>query len=506
MKPIRAALIFCVLFAVTGTAAARQFMQADSCTIPADETIVGTLFVFCQELTIDGTIDGNLIGAATNTTIRGEVADSVYLIGSTLDVFGTLGGDLHYMGVIAAVHDGAAFDNGGADLFTLTMSTDTNADTRIPGSVLALGYQMRLHGSVGGEVNFWGSALELAGTVGGDVNANVGDATDIDGTAQLETLFIPLPVEVDLVNPGLRIGQNAVVRGDLSYTAPTEAVISGVIDGDTTYNPIVNQFEPPTDEESLRQSLLQYLASSLREFATLSVVGVLGLLFAPQLTQAPISNLRRRPLTSLGVGTLSFIISVPVFAIALVVSLFIIFILTLIQAGTLILAGVVVLLILNVGGASLFYFVAIFVARSIFCLAIGRRLIRPLIHDDGSTRFLYIALIAGAVLIAALVSLPVIGWIFNALTLFLGLGAIINLLQAELRNLRETTGYGAATADTPPNGARFGNRYISVERPSLPGEQAASSSPNPEPQPKPRPRHTVGLDNLPPDFVWWDEL
>lgn len=505
MTFVRVCITLLALLVFAGSVSARQFLQADSCTVEADEVVTGTLFVFCQELVVDGLVEGNLIGAATDTEINGTVRDSVYLVGGGLDVDGALGDNLHYLGIALTLHENATFDSPLADIFSLTISTESAPRTMIPGSVLALGYQMRLRGDVGNEINFWGSALELTGDIGGDVNANVGDADDIDGTAQLETLFIPFPVDINLINPGLRIGENAVLRGDLNYTAPAEATISGIVQGETNYSPIITQFEAPTDEESLRQSIQQVLVATFREFTTLTVVGALGLMFVPRLTQSPISNLRRRPLTSLGVGTLSFIISIPVFAIALVVSLFIIFVLSLIQAGTLIIAGIVVLLILNVGGASLFYFVAIFVARSIFCLAIGRRLIRTLFEDDGSTRFLYVALIAGSLLIAFLVSLPVVGWIFNALALFLGLGAIINLLQAELRNLRENTGYSAGT-HTPPTETRFGNRYISVEAPSLPGKSEDTPPSEAQRQPKSRPRHTVGLDNLPPDFVWWDEL
>jgi hypothetical protein len=484
------------LFAIP--TAARQFIQGERCTVPEGETIVGTLFVFCQSLTIDGNLDGNLIGAAVNTEVRGTITDSVYLVGGQMDLYGALGDDLHYGGVVLNIHQPSTFATDYSDVFSLTMSTRQDPTTYIPGSVVSVGYQLLLEGDVGGEVSFWGAALEIVGQVAGDVTADVGDAQDSEGTAQLETLFLPLPVTLSLVDPGLRVAETAEINGLLRYRSPTPGdVAANTIIGPIAFEAVAQQTQIAdlTDEETFWQEVRRYGAASLREFVTLAVVGGLGLLFVPKLTQAPIRNLRQRPLTSLGVGTLTFLLSFPVVVIVIVISLLLIFSLSLLQAGNLTIAGIVVVILLNVGGASLFYFVAIFVARSIVCLALGRRLLRLVFEDDGKIRFLYLGLVLGSVLVALVVSLPLIGWLANALTLFLGLGAIVNLVQVELRSIREGNLYGAA--DTPPSANRPYN--VSVEPPLL----AEKVAPRPR---RPRPRHTVGTDNLPEGFVWWDDM
>ena len=480
---------------------ARQFIQGETCTIPAGETVIGTLFVFCQNLTIDGTLDGNIIGAAVNTSIHGNVTDGVYLIGGQLDLYGDLNDDLHYGGVVLNIHEPTTFGTEVADLFSFTMSTHIQNNTRIPGSVIGVGYQLLAEGDIGGEISFWGSALEVKGSVGGDVTADVGDAENTDGTAQLETLFLPLPVDLSLVDPGLRIQDTADIAGRLRYRSPTP----GKIAQNAVTHPIIfeavaqqPQIADITNEETFWQEMRRYVEASIREFITLAIVGALGLLFAPGLTQAPIRNLRQRPMTSLGVGTLTFLLSFPVVVIAVVISLLMIFSLTLFQAGNLTIAGIVVVVLLDIGGASLFYFVAIFVARSMVCLALGKRLVRFIFEDDGTTRFLYLGLIAGSFLISFIISLPFVGWLVNALTLFLGLGAIINLVQAELRNIREGNLYGAA--DSPPSANRNIRSYDMTIEPPLLAEKLAPR------QKKPRPRHTVGTDNLPEGFVWWDEM
>ncbi|MEM6281763.1 MAG: polymer-forming cytoskeletal protein [Chloroflexota bacterium] len=499
MRRFRTVLIAIVLLSLTGTVAARQIMQDDLCVIEQDEVIEGTLFVLCQNLVVLGTVNGNIIGAATATDIRGTVANSLYLTGTELNVYGTVGDDLHYAGIVLNIAEGATFDNVRSDVLSLTISSDIADGVAVPGSVLAAGYQMQMNGTVAGEVSFWGSALDFNGTVAGDLLANVGDINDVDGTGSLETLFIPLPTDITVADPGLRVGDTAVVSGNLVYTAPSEGVVTGTVRGTRTFNQARVQFEPPTDDFNLSQSIQDYFGAGLREFVTLAVVGAFGLLFFPAAMQAPITNLRRRPLTSLGVGTLTFIVFPFVAVIGLTMSILFLFILSLLQAGTLIYAAAAVLiLVIEVGGTGLFYFVAIFIARSVFCLAWGRWLLRFILSDDASTRYLYGSLVVGSFVVGFLVSLPVIGIFINAMTLFLGLGAIVTLLQARLRNFRESSGYVPPPPESRPTAIRFGSRMsISVEAPPLPAQQRPAT---------PRPRHTVGLDNLPPGFVWWDEL
>ncbi|MEO1443554.1 MAG: hypothetical protein AAFV33_24340, partial [Chloroflexota bacterium] len=499
MRRFRRLLIAIVLLSITGTAAARQIMQNDLCVIEQGEVVEGSLFVLCQDLIVLGTINGNLIGAATTTDIRGTVTNGIYLTGTELNVHGTVGDDIHYAGIVLNLHEGAMFADMRSDVLALTISSNIADGVNVPGSVLAAGYQMQMGGDVNGEVSFWGSALDFNGTVDGDLLANVGDINDVDGTGSLETLFIPLPTDITVANPGLRVGDTAIVSGNLVYTAPSEGVVTGTVRGNRTFNQARVQFEPPTDEASFGQGAQDYFAAGLREFVTLAVVGAFGLLFFPGPMQAPITNLRRRPLTSLGVGTLTFIVFPFIAVIALGMSILFLFILSLLQAGTLIYAAAAVLiLVIEVGGTGLFYFVAIFIARSVFCLAWGRWLLRFVVSDDAaSTRYLYVSLIVGSFVVGFMVTLPVIGIFINAMTLFLGLGAIVTLLQARLRNFRESTGYTPPPPEAQPTAIRFGSR-ISVEAPSLPAQPSQRPS-------APRPRHSVGLDDLPPGFVWWDE-
>lgn len=483
-------LCFLMLSAVSPVSA-REVLQQETCEIAADETISGSLYVFCQTLIIDGIVENNLIGASVTTVINGEVGGGIYLVGGQFDLHGGIRDNLHYLGAVLNIHGDAHFTGQDTDLFSVTMSTLLDEDIRLPGSILGLGYQQLLRGDVDGEVSFWGAALEVSGTILGDVTVDVGDAENQEGTAQLESLFIPLPVELDLVAPGLRLRPTGAIEGQLRYTSPSVARIDGDLSLPPIYTPATFQTTINLEDEVLvRQQIRRYFGSALREFTTLGIVGALGLAFFPDLTQAPISNLRRRPLTSLGVGTLTFILSFPVFLIFAVVSVLILFVISLLQVTDLVIAGGVILGTLDIGGASLFYFISIFFARSVVCLAIGRVLLRFVVDDDDSMRYLYASLAVGALAVGLVVSLPMIGWLVNAFTLFIGLGAIVNLLQAQLRVLRETGRFGPNAYATRPS-PRLGSRQGAIE-----------SRPRPV---IPAPQRPPGTEDLPPGFEWWED-
>jgi hypothetical protein len=246
------------------------------------------------------------------------------------------------------------------------------------------------------------------------------------------------------------------------------------------------------EEEAAGRSLNRYLDSVIREITTLGVIGVIGLLVAPHLLQAPLRDLQARPLSNLGVGMLSFLLSFPIMLIAAVITLVILFILSLFRLQGVMVAGAIILGLVDLGGASLFYFVAIYLARVVVCLAVGRIVVQAAVGDDGSQRIVYISLIAGVAILAVTASLPFVGWLFNAVALFLGLGAILTVLQHQWQRFRETT----PTPVTYPAG-------YPLTFPPLPSRsEDARHIPPPIIDDSDVP---PGLDNLPDGFTWWTD-
>lgn len=468
----RVLIILLLLLCSAGVVSARQILQADQCVVPTDETVEGNLFATCRTLVVDGTITGDLIGAAATAQINGTVEGSVYLLSGQLDVFGTIGQDLHFGGPMLVVHENARIEDG--DLIAIALSAVSSVP--VPGSVVSLGYQTVIEGDVGREVNFWGTSLTLDAAVSGNVDASVGDPNST-GVAELRALLTPL--EIELRNPGLYVTQDGMIDGQLTYAAPVEGEILPELPRD----PIFNQMLSPADlttipeSESLSRSLAAYFSQVLREVVTLSLVGFLVLLLIPRVIQAPLPTMRLRLLPSLGVGLITFILSFPVFFIIILLSIALVLVISLLRLPELTLISAVIIGVIDFSAIGLFYFVAFLISRVIVALALGRFIVRQLLGDDRDSRIIFLSLVLGTVVLSLVASLPYVGWLISALALFLGLGAILTLLYEELEKTRAA------------------RQLVTVE--SIDGQ------PVPPPTVEDAPREP-GLENLPDGFKWWD--
>ena len=101
LKALRLTLFATVIsLLATGLVFARELRQGENCSVPADAVVRGTLFAFCQNLSIAGRVEGNVIGIGLRATISGEIGKNVYLAGLTLEQSGAIQGDLHYVGLM----------------------------------------------------------------------------------------------------------------------------------------------------------------------------------------------------------------------------------------------------------------------------------------------------------------------------------------------------------------------------------------------------------------------
>ncbi|RMG72909.1 MAG: hypothetical protein D6711_12070 [Chloroflexi bacterium] len=488
------------MFSSTGIAYARGMLNGELCHIDAETIIEGDLFVFCGELTIAGRVEGSVLGGARIAVITGHVEGSIYLFGGELDVSGTIGKDIHYAGLIMNVEPTVTFEHERGSIISANFSNTIHSGSVVPGNITNLGYQLVVDGIVGGELNFWGSALDISGSVGEDVFATVGNAESTGTSSQIETLLIPF-FDVELNDPGLVITETGTITGTLDYTGPTAGMIQGEVKEGVIYTSTTPELGGTPVQQSAR-SLQRYLGVVLREFTSLAFIGVLCVSFIPRYMQTPVRLLQMRPLSSLGIGLLSFILSFPIVVIIAVISLILILLLSLLPLDNVVLFSGIVLGLANIGGASIFYFTAIYITRVVVALALGRFLLRVLIRqrlilEESSWRYLALSMAFGVVLLSILGAIPVIGWGFNALALFLGLGAILSALRMQYRKLRNNT--------PPPRTPMTMTRFTPDMMPQLPylPEQARQFAP-PLIDESPG-LDGPGMDNLPEGFNWWGE-
>lgn len=481
-------LVFLILFGMFGGVDAAEVLEQEQCIVPPEQVIDGDLFLVCGELRIEGRVEGNLIGIARDAVITGDVSGGIYLAGLELDFRGVVQNGLHYVGVALNIRPEAIFE-ANSGIIAASLSNQIEQGTRIPGSVVSIGYQLIVEGEVGQEVNFWGSGLEIGGDVRRNVTARVSGDTTEGVATQIERLLLPFSIDINLIDPGLRLTETGILRGDLDYTGPSVARIDGILQGESRHT---NTSEPFPAVEPTAEGITQYLRSVLDEFLTLGVIGVIGLLLIPRQMQMPIQPMQLRPISTFGVGMLSFILSFPIFLIFLLISLFIVVIvMRVLPLDDIVLIAGIVLGLANIGGAGLFYFTAIYISRVIFGLAVGRFLLRIFDYDDRRTLGIFAGLGIGVLLVSLGSALPFIGWIINAIALFFGLGAILSVLRAQVRRVREAV----SASPRPPQ-----QEPVTV-LPYFPEESRHFAPPQVNRRPAP-----PGMENLPPGFDWWGEL
>lgn len=457
---------------------AREVIQGGDCYIGPDQVVEGNLFALCQTLEVSGRINGDLFALAVTAELNGTVTGNVYLLAGQMDARGPIGRDLIFVGPTLRVHPTVTFEDTASSLLALTINTDIASGARIPGSVTAAGYQLIVSGRVGRDIRFWGSALTIRGQVGGNVDASVGDE-QLSDISQFQTLLLPFRFNIRLIPPGLTVGTQGQIDGQLTYSATSPGQIDGQVAGETIFNRIITvpdfaQIEELGSEDNITW-LTTYGILVVREFVVLVAVSVLLAYGFQRPLQMPLLPLRQRPLNSLGTGILAFILFIGLWIVVFILIVLVVLAAAALQLGDLALLGFITLGVINIGGAGAFYFITFFIARAVVCLALGRFLVQLTLGDSG--RLLYIPLVIGVALLSLLIYLPVIGLVINALVLALGLGA---MSQAVMQM-----------------------RPAARRAPVLP-ELRTTTSLVPPPIIEPQPRGP-GMDNLPQGFRWWDD-
>lgn len=431
LRLILFATALCLLAA--GATLARSLRQGEECAVSSDTAIEGTLFTLCQNLIIAGRVEGNVIGIALRSEISGDVGGNVYLAGLELDLNGRIAGDLHYAGLTMnlTAQAGEAHQPVTGQIIFAALSAQIGEAVTIPGPITGLGYQLLLDGAVNGEISYWGSAFALTSNVHGDVFAAVGNPAS--PATDLETLLLPLDIELSAVTPGLAIASSATIHGELEYVGPVEAEIGGAVQGSVTYHSTTPAIIPIRPEHDLSRLFLEQFK---REIAELLTVGLLGTIIVPKQFRSPLSNLRKRPASSFVIGMLLFILSFPIALILILITAIIVLLLALLQLDGVLLVIGSLLTLIDLSVIGIFYFTAILVARAIFAIGIGQLLVRIAAGGEAARQMPRISLLAGVMLLASLASLPEVGFLFNALALFMGLGAIAGAIADWLHSFR----------------------------------------------------------------------
>jgi cytoskeletal protein CcmA (bactofilin family) len=418
---LAASLALLLTVALAGRAAAVEIRGGDeTVTIAKDEVIDDDLLVAGRTVVVDGTVNGDLIAAAGTVTINGQVNGSVIMAAQSLTLNGTVDGSVYAGGEALSIGPNATV---GRNLYFGGYSLVTENGSSVGRDALLGVYQAILRGAVKRDVKLGGAALEIYGSVGGDVTADVGSPGDSVGPGPM--FFMPgAPAAVA---PGLRIGPDAEVGGELKYTSTVEQAeaIEATPQGGVIYQtPEPNRRPSParTPRVGFTFDILGWMLGLAREFITLLIVGALVVWRLPTWIGAAMEKARAQILPSAGWGLLVIIVGY-VGAVIIGILVFCVgFVLFFVTLGGL--SGMV----FGVGFSGLglafavFSFLVEYGSKVVVAYLIGYVIVQRVLPRYLENRFVLMG--AGVVVYMIIRAVPLVGWLAGIVATLIGVGAM----------------------------------------------------------------------------------
>ena len=387
----------------------------ENVTIGADEVIEDDLYVGAQTVTVEGTVQGDLVAAGGIIRVNGgTVEGDIISAGQTVIVNGTAEDDVRIAGQALLVGEDAQVAD---DLIAAGYSLETERGSTVGGELLYGGYQALVAGTMEENVRGGMTAFELGGEVGGNVNVEV----DGGGAQPAGGQFAPRPpaVPIPTVEPGLTLTDVAQVGGDLRYESSSRGdIASGAqIGGDVSY-----ERRPAEEIQPAQTGATAVLLESVRRFVVLLLIGLLLVWLAPGLVRGVADAVRSQPLLSLGWGVLDFIIVVVAGLLVLAATILLAIVFGLITLGGLVPAIISIGVLTDAVLAVAFLISIYYLAPVVVSFLGGRMLLGQFQPDRAAGRVL--PLVIGIVLYVILRAIPILGAIVAVAVVLLGLGAL----------------------------------------------------------------------------------
>lgn len=411
------AIALLMLFALASPLSAAAIRSADILTIDADEVIDDDLFVAANTIVINGVVMGDLVAVGSNLMVNGDIHGSILYLGQSFVMNGTVKGTVYTAGTSMTVGPDTEI---GRNLLFAGYSYRSEAGSSVARDLLVAGYQATLNGQVHRNVYATLGAFELNGRVGGDVQAVVEPPDETFNPA----LFVgfngqPMPPPVQ---PGMRVGPEAVVEGQIRYTSAREqtAAFASEPRGGVVYTaPAVTTTTTPAQPVN---TTLTWTLARLRELVTLFLLGALALWLMPKMFTAMGEQVQNHSLFAAAWGILVMLIG---YGGALLVTIFVFAAIAGLAALTL--AGLATsffgLALSTLGFAfTAFSMLVAYGSKLVVLFPVSKWLLEKTI--PAWSNFAWVTLMLGVIVFVLLASIPWIGPLFSIVVTLIGLGSI----------------------------------------------------------------------------------
>ena len=383
-----------------GAASAASWRTGDAVSVQKSEVIQDDLYVSGTDVRIDGIINGDLIVAAENVTVNGEVRGNLWAAGATVILNGKVSQTARLAGSTIRLQNGADV---GRDLLVAGSEIELASGTVVGRDVAFGGTQAHLNGKVNRNVYGGAGGIGVGGPIGGNARLAVSDT-------QVRTANWTSPG-----TPGLTLLPAGHIGGDLTLQSPNNPFLpAGAVGGRVTYAPIT------TLNVQTRPSPF---AEFLRTFVAVALAALLLVWLARPRLMNMAGKLRALPAASLGYGALAFF-GLPLAALLGVVLLGVLaVVLTLLSLGNLGLPLAFIGAPVLLGVGALVGWLALLTSQGFAAYLLGDWILRTA-RPGSKPRSVLQAPLGGALLLALLLQIPVLGNLMTFAALLLGLGAL----------------------------------------------------------------------------------
>lgn len=412
------ALIALLALAFATPAHAFDGRSGENVEIKADEIIEDDVYVTANEFVLEGTVKGDLVVFGSNITINGTVDGDLIAAGQTITINGTVTDDARIAGAALKLGKDAVI---GGDVIAGSASYEAQEGSVIEGELVVGAAQALLDGKISGDVLAGTGALELNGEFGGDVKAEVGNPEE---GGPSPTMYMPqADIDFPTVKPGFNVGKDAKITGNLEYTQSKDIKIPADAVGGK-----ITRTEPVVDPSKVKvkptpaEAAMTWTFDLLRTIFTWIAFGLLLGWLAPAFMKALMGKVQSQPAASLGWGLVAYVaffFAVLVVFVAMLAGGILFGVLTLGGlSGTIIWLGILAIFAMVVG----FVLITVFLTQITVAWLGGKLLLARIKPELAEHKLL--PLVIGVVIVALIVALPYVGWLFGVLVMFIGLGAL----------------------------------------------------------------------------------
>lgn len=373
------ALVNIWLFVIPRTMQAQSnFSSGTTVTLQKNQTVNEDYFASGQTVIVSGTVNGDVYAAGSTVLINGRVTGDVMAAGGNVSVTGRVDGNVRAAGGQIVIAG-----NIGKNVTTAGGSIAIEDAAKVAGSLVVAGGNVSVLSPIGKGMSMAVGQVSIAAPIGGNVQGGV---------------------------QSLNIAPNTRIAGGLTYWSSNKANIpAGTVAKGVTFHQMAT-----SSSTSQRQtgkfvfsgiSVLWELVGLVSSF----IIGLLLLWFVPRYIESLSGTITARLWLSMGIGFLTVVL-VPVVGIFLLITII----------------GIPIAILLFLAFAFFVLLNKIFVSY-----AIGKKLL-----PDKD----YLALLVGLIIYGIISIIPIIGWVWSIIALFIGIGALMLVkkdlyVQARLKKL-----------------------------------------------------------------------